>query len=213
MAYRQTTQTRNRLQQRREDIVGATRRIIASHGLAGVTMQSVAKEAGAATGTVYRYFPSKTALLADVVTAICERELALVSEVSMNAELTAPERLRAAVEVFSRRAIASGRTAYAVIAEPSVVEIEEVRTAIRRDLAARFTRIVRDGVEAGSFPAQSADVVGVAIVGAVSEVLVGPVGSAPRPLGDSVKRAGEVAEFVMRSVGGQSTHPEAIGAS
>ncbi len=212
MAYRQTMHTRHRLQRRREAIVDATRRIIATDGLAGVTMQSVADRAGAATGTVYRYFPSKVALLADVVTVICERELALVSAVSANLDLAAPDRLRAAVEVFSSRAIASGRTAYAVIAEPSVVEIEVVRTALRRDLAARFTLIIRDGIEDGSLPEQSADVAGVAIVGAMSEVLVGPVGSVPRPRADPAERAGDVLDFVMRSVGAPPVRQEGIRA-
>ncbi|WKE65612.1 TetR/AcrR family transcriptional regulator [Gallaecimonas kandeliae] len=44
-------------------ILEATGRLLASHGFHGLSMQLVAKEAGVAAGTIYRYFDSKTALI------------------------------------------------------------------------------------------------------------------------------------------------------
>ena len=45
------------------DIYKATLKLVKESGLAGITMQSVAKEAGLATGTVYIYFRNKDALI------------------------------------------------------------------------------------------------------------------------------------------------------
>jgi TetR/AcrR family transcriptional regulator, repressor of fatR-cypB operon len=45
------------------DIYTATLTLVKQNGLAGITMQSVAKEAGIATGTLYIYFKNKEALI------------------------------------------------------------------------------------------------------------------------------------------------------
>ncbi len=49
---------------RRQRYLGAASRIIDRDGLAGVTMQAIADELDCAVGTIYTYFPSKSALLA-----------------------------------------------------------------------------------------------------------------------------------------------------
>lgn len=45
------------------DIYTATLKLVRANGLAGITMQSVAREAGIATGTLYIYFENKDALI------------------------------------------------------------------------------------------------------------------------------------------------------
>jgi TetR/AcrR family transcriptional regulator, repressor of fatR-cypB operon len=45
------------------DIYTATLKLVRANGLAGITMQSVAKEAGIATGTLYIYFENKDELI------------------------------------------------------------------------------------------------------------------------------------------------------
>ena len=46
-----------------KDIYAATLKLVKASGLAGITMQSVAKEAGIATGTLYIYFANKNELI------------------------------------------------------------------------------------------------------------------------------------------------------
>ena len=48
---------------KRTQIFEATERLIAEHGFHGTSMQMVAKEAGVATGTIYRYFKDKDDLM------------------------------------------------------------------------------------------------------------------------------------------------------
>jgi AcrR family transcriptional regulator len=46
-----------------DDIFKATLKLVKLNGLSGITMQSVAKEAKIATGTLYIYFKSKESLI------------------------------------------------------------------------------------------------------------------------------------------------------
>ena len=48
---------------RRQDILGATRRLFAQRGVAKTTLADVAVEAGIARGLIYHYFPNKDALV------------------------------------------------------------------------------------------------------------------------------------------------------
>ncbi|MFT5113830.1 MAG: AcrR family transcriptional regulator [Parasphingorhabdus sp.] len=48
---------------RREEIAGAVLRVVGQHGVNGVTMRVVAKEAGWSTGVLHHYFEDKQALL------------------------------------------------------------------------------------------------------------------------------------------------------
>ncbi|MGD6980311.1 MULTISPECIES: TetR/AcrR family transcriptional regulator [Citricoccus] len=49
--------------QRRQELVEATWRIIARHGLSGATMRQIAAEAGFANGALKPYFPTKAELI------------------------------------------------------------------------------------------------------------------------------------------------------
>ncbi|WP_417361676.1 TetR/AcrR family transcriptional regulator [Gallaecimonas pentaromativorans] len=48
---------------KRQLILDATGRLLALYGFHGLSMQLVAKEAGVAAGTIYRYFDSKTSMI------------------------------------------------------------------------------------------------------------------------------------------------------
>src|ERR1700758_3354511 len=75
MPYRRTEKIARRLAERQEAIIAAARALAAEGGMAAVQMAPVAARAGIAAGTVYRYFPSKTELVAAVMAVVSEREL------------------------------------------------------------------------------------------------------------------------------------------
>src|SRR5580704_6321540 len=130
MAYRRTEKVVRRLAQRHAAIVDAARTLAAEAGMAAVQIAPVAKRAGIAAGTVYRYFPSKTELIAAVVAAVSERELAAVRR----AADTAPgplSALAAAITTLAARALGRRRLAWAVIAEPVDPAIDAVRLVYR----------------------------------------------------------------------------------
>src|SRR5205809_89268 len=66
MPYRPTPETRRRKEATRERIVSAALEQVAEGGYASAGIQNVARRAKVATGTVYRHFPSKSALFSEV---------------------------------------------------------------------------------------------------------------------------------------------------
>ncbi|MER5452929.1 helix-turn-helix domain-containing protein [Streptomyces sp. NPDC002766] len=55
------------LRARRQGIVEAARAVFAEKGFAAAPMAAIVKASGLSTGTFYRYFPSKAALVAEIV--------------------------------------------------------------------------------------------------------------------------------------------------
>lgn len=158
MAYRKTERTRARGADARERILRAAHDQLAEGGYASATVHAVALRAGVATGSVYRHFPSKGALLAEVFRRASQKEVDAVA--------TAPS-IEAAVEVFVRRALAAPARAYALIAEPVDPAVDAERLVFRHAYADVF---------AGHLGARAdADILAAALVGALAEALVGPL--------------------------------------
>jgi AcrR family transcriptional regulator len=174
MPYRPTERTEARKAATRERIVAAALEQVAEGGYASAGVQAVAGRARVAVGTVYRHFPSKAELFAEVFRRASQRELDVVVEVS-GADGPAAERLAAAVEAFSRRALAAPVLAYALIAEPVDPAVESERLRFRRGYRDAFARVLDDGVGAGEFRTHDSHTVAAALVGALAEALVGPL--------------------------------------
>lgn len=208
MAYRRTRNVEAKMEHTRASILRAARQVVGDGGLRGSSIADVARTAEVGVGTVYRYFPTKDALLAEVVRETCSHEIALVAKVATEPG-THVDRLLAAVSCFARRASESGRTAYAMIAEPAPAEVELDRIDHRRALADVFAAIVADGVDGGELAPQDPTVTATAIVGAVSEVIVGPLSPARRSPDAEIGRVlDDTLDVVRRAVGAIQPHPD-----
>ena len=174
MVYRRTDKVLRRLAQRHATIVDAARAIAAEGGMAAVQIAPVAERAGIAAGTVYRYFPSKTALIAAVVAAVSERELAAVRRAA-DAAPGPLSALAGAITTLAARALVRRRLAWAVIAEPVDAEIDKVRLVYRRALAAELEVRLATAIRGRQLPEQDVRVAAPALVGALLEGLVGPL--------------------------------------
>jgi AcrR family transcriptional regulator len=181
MAYRRTENVERKLAARHDAIMDAARAAAAEGGMAAVQVAPVAERAGVAAGTVYRYFPSKTELVAAFVAAIAEREIAAV-RTAANAAPGPLSALAAAIATFAARALRHRRLAWAVIAEPVDAEIDAVRLDYRKTLAAELQKRIATAVEGGHLPEQDAGLAAAALVGALLEGLIGPL--APKPPDD-----------------------------
>lgn len=173
MAYRQTPETRRRLAERRMMILKATRELIAEVGFRGVRSRLVAEKAGISEGTIYRYFPTMTALYAEVFRTAALRELAASVEA---ADRPGPhgERLAAAVRVHVERALRRPRLAHALLAEPVSPEIEAVRLDCRHRFHLLFSEILQDGIAAGEFIPFDTELAAACITGALDEAIIWP---------------------------------------
>lgn len=179
MPYRPTERTEQRKAEAREAILAAAIDQLAEGGYASATVQAVARRAGVATGTVYRHFPSKAELFAEAFRRASGREMEVFAEVMADGERTAAERIAAAIEAFSRRALASPTRAYALIAEPVDPAVEAERLDFRRGYRDLLVEVLGQGVAAGELAPHDQETLAAALVGAIGESLVGPLSPAP----------------------------------
>jgi AcrR family transcriptional regulator len=173
MPYRRTENVVRKLAARHDAIVAAACEIAAEGGMAAVQIAPVAGRAGIATGTVYRYFPSKTELVAALVAALAEREMAAL-ESAANAAPGPLSALAAAIASFAARALANRRLAFALIAEPVDPEIDRARASYRQALAAALEKLIRRALDAGGLSDQDAALAAPALLGALIAALIGP---------------------------------------
>jgi AcrR family transcriptional regulator len=170
VAYRPTPRTEARRAEVRERIVRAAFDLIRRGGYRNASVAAVATGAGVATGTVYRHFPSKADLFAQVFRVASQHEVDAVTA-AMSGPGPATARVAAGVETFARRALRGRRLAWALLAEPVDPAVEAERLIFRHAYADAFASSLRDGVAEGELPSQDVEVTAAALVGAIGEVL------------------------------------------
>ncbi|MFT3803648.1 MAG: TetR/AcrR family transcriptional regulator [Burkholderiaceae bacterium] len=196
MAYRQTPAVEARLQDNRSRILQSARTLVSEGGWSEAQVASVAAAAGMATGTVYRYFSSKAELFAEVLSAVSQREVDVLTEIASSGG-SALGRLHSAVATFVQRAMRNPRLAYALIAEPCDKEIDEARLTYRTAISEVIRSIVESGQAAKEIrPDVRPDIAATVIVGGFMEGLIGPLSPLSRqrhPDTDTYRR--EVAQL------------------
>ncbi|WP_063036900.1 TetR/AcrR family transcriptional regulator [Nocardia pseudovaccinii] len=195
MAYRRTPAVQARLDAQAGLIVQAATKVLSHAGYAGLSMAAVAAEAGVATGTVYKNFSGKADLVSAVFRKVVAHEVAAV--VTASASGTAVERVTAAVETFAGRALKNPKLAYVLLVEPVDTVVDAERLRFRRAFAQAFESAVAEGVSRGELPAQDAKTSAAALVGAIGEVLVGPLADAPH----SESVVPQLISFALRALG------------
>lgn len=199
MVYRPTARTEATRLAHRERLLDAARGLLAEGGYAAASVSALAERAGVATGSVYNHFGSKQELLAAVFRHIAGHELTAVRE-AVDARDDAAARLRALVEVFSHRALQAPRTAWALLAERVDPLVETERLTYRRGYHTLAEQTIAAGVAAGELPPQDAHLSAAAVIGAISEALLGPLSpvadrTEPGPMVESI------AALCLRAVG------------
>jgi AcrR family transcriptional regulator len=194
MPYRRTENVTRKLAARHDAIMAAARALAAEGGMGTVQIAAVAERAGIAAGTVYRYFPAKTDLIAALVGAQSAAEIAALNRAA-DAAPGPLSALAAAIVTFAARALASRRLAFATIAEPVEPELDVARLGYRRALAGEFEIRIRSALERGHLPGQDAAVAAAALVGALIEGLIGPL--APEVTDDPAKIRAQVQTLTL----------------
>lgn len=117
--------------ERKERILAAAARLGSEHELARVQMAEVAKDAGVAIGTLYRYFPSKTHLFV----ALLLHQLVRASDRLPHREPgTSPtQAICDALVVLTRRIVARPRLAAAMLVSNSTASAAAVPDSVEVD--------------------------------------------------------------------------------
>lgn len=207
MSYRPTQKTAARNRATRERIAQAALAQVAEGGYAAASVQAVARRAGVATGGVYRHFPSKADLFAEVFRRASQRELDVVAQVATADGAPAGERIAAAVEAFARRALAGPVLAYALIAEPVDPAVEAERLIFRRGYRDVFAGLLDEAVRAGEIRPLDTQTVAAALVGALGEALVGPL--SPASEGGHEALVATLVQFCFNSIHKEDSHVRA----
>jgi len=214
MAYRVTEARLRRDVEERERILSLALARVADGGFAALTMQTLAEDAGIATGSLYRHFRGKGELAAEVFARASQHEVDALAE-ALHAPDSACERLIRGLRQFAARAWGSRQLAFALIAEPVDPEVDEQRLVYREAYAALFVQLLEQGIAHGEFPAQPVHLVAACLVGAIAEALVGPLSPPARAARDAGQPSPSLADvsdtlvhFCLRAVGAPLPVPE-----
>jgi AcrR family transcriptional regulator len=180
MPYRRTENVERRLAARHASIIAAAREAASEGGMAAVQIAAVARRAGIAAGTVYRYFPGKTDLVAALLAEITTREIGALRRAGDQAPgpLSA---LCCCIMTFADHVLRDRRLAFAAIAEPIDAKLDPIRVNFRKSLAGEFARRVAAAVSARYLPDQDAALGAAAVLGLLVEGSIGPL--APQAAG------------------------------
>ncbi|MET8154312.1 TetR/AcrR family transcriptional regulator [Actinoplanes sp. NPDC049668] len=173
MPYRQTALTRQNARDKRDGMLRAARSLVAAEGFKGATVAAIAARCPASVGSVYSYFDSRDRLLAEVFRSAASHEIDLARAAVADAGQHAAERLNGLIRTFSGRALHGRRMAWALLFEPVSPVVEEERLVYRRSYTDIGERIIRDGLTRGDFVPQDPRLAASAVMGAISEALVG----------------------------------------
>jgi AcrR family transcriptional regulator len=184
LAYRRTQQIEERLADKRQRIVKAVRRVVGEVGFRDAQIAMVAAAAGVATGTVYRYFPSKADLISELIADVSRDELAAIRRAA-DAAPGPSSALAAAVTTVAVHVLSQRRLAWGILAETVDVDVSTSRLASRREIASEIAARIEAAVRAGHLPAQDTALAAAALLGALHESLVGPL--APENIEDPAK--------------------------
>jgi AcrR family transcriptional regulator len=174
MPYRRTESVEARLADNRVRIVEATLQVVSETGWREASIVAIASAAGLATGSIYRYFPSRTDLFIEAYHTVSAHLRGLVEQV-LAGDGPALERLQAAVALISMRSLRGARLSYAMIAEPVEAAVEEVRLEYRAAFAQAFEALLAEGVARGEIPPQNTSVAAACLVGAFFGAIAGPI--------------------------------------
>lgn len=185
-----------RLDADREKLFSSAVAVLSSQGYRGLSIASVAAAAGVSAGSVYTHFANKAELVVAVFREVCTREVRAVAEAASAGDVV--ERVTAIVDTFAGRALKNPTMAYALLAEPVDPAVDAERLVFRRAFTDAIAKAISVGVASGEIPEQNTRLAAAGLVGAVGEVLVGPLAPDGPPEVDVVP---DLVAFALRSLG------------
>jgi AcrR family transcriptional regulator len=199
---RPSTRAAQRRAAAREAILTATREFVAEHGFRDVQVSRVAYRAGVSVGAIYKHFPSRADLLAEVYVVAVTHEFELVQQ-AVAATTGASEQLAAAVSTFCGRALQAGRFGHALLSEPTDPAVDEHRLAFRENYRRLFAELLTEAIEHGELPPQDVDVASAAVLGIMTETLVRPL-SEPDDRTDPGRLVSQIVGLCLAAIGAPS---------
>jgi AcrR family transcriptional regulator len=204
MPYRPTEKTEARKKAQYNLLLSTALTLVANEGFQNLTIALLAEQAQVAIGTVYKYFESKADLCAAVFRQATEKEVAKVQLAAFPEDSgeSCEQRLLNAIKVFAERALEGYRLAYALIAEPVDAMVQHERLKYRQAYGEIFEGLIEEAITSKEFCEQDALVTAAALVGTLSETLLGSIGShmSEAKAIDQQKLIKDIQGFCLRAV-------------
>jgi AcrR family transcriptional regulator len=153
---------RRRSEKSRTAIVTATRELLLERGFDGLTIEAVAARAGVGKQTIYRWWPSRPALVADVMLEDADKILASVD----HSEDLSADLVRWVGRLVSTLTTARGLAMLRILTV-ACLEHEDTAVKLRAGFSAPLHDSVRARLVAGGIDASAAESAADAIVGGV----------------------------------------------
>lgn len=159
---------------RRDEVYATAARIIRTQGYSAATMDCIADEVGLNKGTLYHYYPSKSAILYELLSVQIDATLKFVGRVPK--EGTATERLRELIGLQVEHVATRHDELVVFFHEFPWIDQhlpEEQAKDIRRRIEKyeRFTKqLLRNGVRSGEFRSLDLDAIMYSIIGMLAYV-------------------------------------------
>lgn len=200
---------------KQDRILRAAADLVADGGFTAVTARNIAELTGLASGAVNAEVGDTGLLRAGLFHHLAGQEFAAVQEGASDdghgTPRSAADRLTAVVAAFTRRALGGGQLTRAMLFEPAGPLVEHERLTYRRRYHGLVSTIINEGVHTGELPPQCAELSARAVIGAVTESLLGRRSPAPAGSTQSTESAvtdcsdGELVDqvtgFCLRAVG------------
>jgi AcrR family transcriptional regulator len=185
----QLNSSRRRSEKSRRAIVTATRELLLERGFDGLTIEAVAARAGVGKQTIYRWWPSRPALVADVMLEDADRILVSVNHTDdLSADLVGWVG-KLAASLTTNRGSAMLRTLTV-----ACMEHEDTAVRLRAGFSAPLHNSVRTRLLADGIDAATAESAADAIVGGV----VYPILSGAQPY--SRRRAERTTRIIVEAL-------------
>lgn len=150
----------------RQRILEVAARLFRRRGFAGTGMRDIAAGAGLVKSSLYSHFPSKQAILFEIVQKTVRRTTPALREIAL-ADMPASERLRRAVGAHVIELVRDLDNVACFVEEGRFLEPTylSAHLASRDEYERGFRRILADGVESGEFRPVDVDVTSLALLG------------------------------------------------
>ncbi|MCV7378059.1 TetR family transcriptional regulator [Mycobacterium alsense] len=181
---------RRRSEKSRTAIVTATRELLLERGFDGLTIEAVAARAGVGKQTIYRWWPTRPALVADVMLEDADKILASVDHTG---DLAA-DLVRWVGKLVASLTTARGSAMLRILTVAGM-EHEDTAVKLRAGFSAPLHDSVRDRLVAAGLDAPAAESAADAIVGGV----VYPILSEPQRY--SRRRAERTTRMIVGALG------------
>ena len=190
------------------EVLNKAEALFSSRGFASTSLQDIATEIGLSRTSMYYYFPSKEALLGELVRGVAERTAVIFAELGRGAEMSWAARLATAAERLVLW-VTDPKTLFKLLdrnEKELPAEMAAAHRDTRRRVLAGMAEIIEAGIAAGEFRAVDARVAAFAILG-MCNWTAWWYSPARKPDRDSV--AEQIASLAVASV--RKSEPAGVG--